>query len=69
MAREAHLEAAKHHLQAASKHFAAVDRYNEGDPVGAERFSDEARVASQFADSKSIEAHRQAAMAAKTKLV
>jgi hypothetical protein len=69
MAREAHLEAAKHHLDAASKHLAAVGRYNVDDPYGAEQHSDEARVASQFADAKSIEAHRQALMAARAKLV
>jgi hypothetical protein len=67
MAREEHLEAAKHHLDAASKHFAAVDKYNEGDAEGAERHSDEARLASQLADGKSIEAHRRSAMAVKMK--
>jgi hypothetical protein len=69
MAREAHLEAAKHHLEAASKHLAAVERYNEGDVRGAERQSEEAWVASQFADGKSVEAHRQAKVAVKMKLV
>jgi hypothetical protein len=69
MAREAHLEAAKYHLDAASKHLAAVGRYNEDDPYGAERHSEEAIVASEFADVKSIEAHRQALMAAKVKMV
>ncbi len=68
MAREAHLEAAKHHLDAASKHLAAVGRYNEGDVHGAEKHSEDAWVASQFADGKSIEAHRQAMMAAKMKM-
>jgi hypothetical protein len=68
MAREAHLEAAKHHLDAARKHLEAVGMYNEGDFDGAERHSDEARAASQFADGKSMEAHRQAMMAAKMKL-
>lgn len=69
MGREAHLEAAKYHLDAASKHLAAVGRYNEDDPYGAERHSKEARAASQFADVKSIEAHRQTMMAAKVKMV
>jgi hypothetical protein len=69
MAREAHLEAAKHHLEAASKHLAAVERYNEGDLRGAERHSEEAWVASQFADGKSVDAHRQAIEALKMKLV
>ena len=69
MAREAHLEAAKHHLEAASKHLAAVARYNDGDVYGAEKHSEEAWVASQFADGKSTEAHRQATMALKMKLV
>jgi hypothetical protein len=69
MAREAHLEAAKHHLEAASKHLAAVSRYNEGDVCGAERDSEEAWVASQFADGKSTEAHRQSTMAVKMKFV
>jgi hypothetical protein len=68
MAREAHLEAAKHHLDAARKHLEAVGRYNEGDVGGAEKHSDEARAVSQFADGKSIEAHRQSMMAAKMKL-
>jgi hypothetical protein len=67
--REAHLEAAKHHLDAASKHLAAVERYNEGDVSGAERHSEEAWVASQSADGKSVEAHRKATMAVKMKLV
>ena len=69
MAREAHLEAAKHHLDAASKHLAAVERYNEGDVGGAEKHSHEAWVASQLADNQSIEAHRQATIAMKMKLV
>jgi hypothetical protein len=69
MAREAHLEAAKHHLDAASKHLAAVGRYNEGDVHGAEKLSEEAWVASQFADGKSTEAHRKSTMAVKMKLV
>jgi len=69
MAREAHLEAAKYHLDAASKHLAAVGRYNQDDPYGAQRHSEAAKVASEFADVKSIEAHRQAMMAAKMKLV
>jgi len=69
MAREAHLEAAKHHLDAASKHLAAVERYNEGDARGAERLSEDAWVASQFADSKSVEAHRMSKVAVKMKLV
>jgi hypothetical protein len=69
MAREAHLEAAKHHLDAASKHLAAVGKYNDGNIRGAERDSEEAWVASQFADGKSVEAHRQATMALKMKLV
>jgi hypothetical protein len=69
MAREAHLEAAKHHLEAASKHLAAVERYNEGDLRGAERHSEEAWVASQFADGRSVEAHKQATIAVKMKLV
>jgi hypothetical protein len=69
MAREAHLEAAKHHLDAASKHLAAVGKYNDGDIHGAERHSEEAWVASQFADGKSVEAHRQATMTLKMKLV
>ena len=69
MARNAHLEAAKYHLEAASQHLAAVDRYNEGDPDGAERHSDEARLTSQFADVKSMEAHTMAMMAARAKLV
>jgi hypothetical protein len=69
MAREAHLEAAKHHLVAASKHLAAVDRYNEGDPEGAVSHSDEARMASRFADGKSTEAHRLATITAKMNIV
>jgi hypothetical protein len=69
MAREAHLEAAKHHLDAASKHLAAVERYNEGDMNGAERHSEEAWVASQVADGASVEAHRKATKAVKMKLV
>ena len=67
MAREAHLEAAKHHLEAATKHLAAVSRYNEGDVFGAERNSEEAWVGSQVADGKSAEAHRQSTMAVKIK--
>ena len=69
MAREAHLEAAKHHLDAASKHLAAVAKYNNGDVFGAEKHSEEAWVASQFADGKSTEAHRQATMALRMKMV
>jgi hypothetical protein len=69
MAREAHLEAARHHLDAASKHLAAVSKYNEGDVYGADRHSEEAWVASQFADGKSTEAHRQAKIALKMRLV
>ena len=69
MSRQAHLEAAKHHLDAASKHLAAVEKYNEGDLRGAERHSEEAWVTSQFADGKSTEAHKQATMAAREKLV
>ena len=69
MAREAHLEAARHHLDAASKHLAAVARYNDGDVFGAERHSEEAWVASQFADGKSTEAHRKSTMAVKIKFV
>ncbi len=69
MAREAHLEAAKHHLDAASKHLAAVGKYNDGDVHGAERDSEEAWVASQFADGKSVEAHRKSTRALKMKLV
>jgi hypothetical protein len=69
MAREAHLEAAKFHLDAASKHLAAVEKYNEGDIRGAERHSEDAWMASQFADGKSIEAHRQATNAVKMKLI
>jgi hypothetical protein len=69
MAREAHLEAVRHHLNAASKHLAAVNKYNEGDPDGALKHSDEARVASQLADGKSIEAHKLARAAVKLKLI
>ena len=69
MAREAHLEAAKHHLDAANKHLAAVAKYNEGDVYGAERHSEEAWVASQSADGKSTEAHRQATMALTMKMI
>jgi hypothetical protein len=65
MAREAHLEAAKHHLDVASKHLAAVGKYNEGDVIGAERHSEEAWVASQFADGKSTEAHTKSTKALK----
>jgi hypothetical protein len=69
MAREAHLEAAKYHIEAASKHLAAVERYNEGDVLGAERHSQDAWVASQFADGKSVEAHRKSTVALRMKLV
>jgi hypothetical protein len=69
MAREAHLEAAKHHLDAASKHLAAVGKYNEGDVIGAERHSEEAWLASQFADGKSTVAHKKSTEALKMKLV
>ena len=67
MAREAHLEAAKHHLDAANKHLTAVARYNDGDVCGAETESEAAWVASQFADGRSTEAHRQSTMAVKMK--
>jgi hypothetical protein len=63
MAREAHLEAAKHHIDAACKHLAAVAKYNDGDVFGAEKDSEEAWVASQRADGKSTEAHRKSTMA------
>jgi hypothetical protein len=69
MAREAHLEAAKHHLVAASKHLAAVDRYNDDDPGGAVSHSDEARMASRFADGKSTEAHRLTTIAANVRVI
>ena len=69
MAREAHLEAARQHLEAASKHLAAVARYNDGDVFGAERNSEEALAASQVAEGKSTEAHRQSTMAVKIKFV
>jgi hypothetical protein len=69
MAREAHLEAAKYHLDAASKHLAAVGRYNEDDPYGAQQHSEAARAASEFAGVKSVEAHRQAMIATKVKMV
>ena len=69
MAREAHLEAAKHHLHAAGKHLAVVAKYNDGDVFGAEKESEEAWVASQFADGKSTEAHRKSTRAVKMKLV
>jgi len=69
MARDAHLEAAKHHLDAAGKHLAAVAKYNDGDVFGAEKDSEEAWVASQVADGKSTEAHRQATMAVNLKFV
>lgn len=69
MARDAHLEAAKHHLDAANKHLAAVSKYNEGDVNGAERHSKEAWMASQIADGKSVHAHRESTMARKIKLV
>jgi predicted negative regulator of RcsB-dependent stress response len=69
MAREAHLEAAKHHLEAAGKHLAAVAKYNDGDVYGAEKDSEEAWAASQLADGKSVEAHRQATMVLKMKLI
>ena len=65
MAREAHLEAAKHHLDAANKHLAAVAKYNDGDIFGAKKDSEDAWAASQFADGRSIEAHRQSTMAVK----
>ena len=69
MAREAHLEAAKHHLEAAGKHLAAVAKYNDGDVYGAEKDSEEAWVASQMADGKSTEAHRKSTMAVNLKFV
>jgi hypothetical protein len=69
MARDAQLEAAKHHLDAAGKHLAAVAKYNDGDVFGAEKDSEEAWVASQVADGKSTEAHRQATMAVNLKFV
>ena len=69
MAREAHLEAAKHHLDAASKHLAAVAKYNEGDVFGAEKDSEEAWVTSQIADGKSTEAHRKSTTAVTMKFV
>jgi hypothetical protein len=69
MAREAHLEAAKHHLDAASKHLAAVAKYNDGDVFEAEKLSEEAWVVSQLADGKSTEAHRKSTMAVQLKCV
>lgn len=69
MAREAHLEAAKHHIDAAGKHLAAVAKYNDGDVFGAEKDSEEAWVASQTADGKSTEAHRKSTMAVTMKFV
>jgi hypothetical protein len=67
MAREAHLEAAKHHLEAAGKHLAAVAKYNDGDVYGAEKDSEQAWVTSQLADGKSVEAHQKSTMAIKMK--
>jgi hypothetical protein len=56
MARQEHLEAAKHHLEAARKHLDIVGKYREGDKDGAERDAIEAWVTSTIADGKSTEA-------------
>jgi hypothetical protein len=57
MARQTHLEAARHHLEAASMHLEVANRYRDGDFDAAERGSAEAWAASRAADGKSIEAH------------
>jgi hypothetical protein len=69
MARQAHLEAAKHHLEAARLHLDAANKYSDGDPDAAERFSDEARAAAKTADSKSAEAHGRSRMDARRNMV
>jgi hypothetical protein len=69
MARQAHLEAVKHHLEAARLHLNAANKYTDGDPEGAEKYSDEARAAAKIADSKSAEAHGKSRMDARKNLV
>jgi hypothetical protein len=69
MARQAHLEAAKHHLETARLHLDAANKYSDGDPDGAERYSEEARAAAKIADSKSAEAHGKSRMIARKSLV
>jgi hypothetical protein len=57
MARQAHLEAARHHLEAARMHLEVANKYRDGDRDAVERDSAEAWAASRVADGKSIEAH------------
>jgi hypothetical protein len=57
MARQAHLEAAKHHLEAASMHLDVAGQYRDGNREEAERQEEVAWAASKVAEEKSAEAH------------
>jgi hypothetical protein len=59
MARQAHLEAARHHLEAAGMHLEMANKYRDGDHDAAERDSAEAWAAARVADGKSVEAHEE----------
>jgi hypothetical protein len=69
MARQSHLDAAKHHIDAACKHLAAASKHHEGDHEEGERCSLEAKILSRIADDKSTQAHCWSTTAAKKKLV
>ena len=69
MARQAHLEAARHHLEAASMHLEVANKYRDDDRDAVERDSAEAWAASRIADGKSVEAHGQSSKSATEKLI
>ena len=50
-------------------HLDAANKYSDGDPDAAERFSEEARAAAKTADSKSAEANGKSRMDARKHLV
>jgi hypothetical protein len=68
MARQAHLDAAKHHIDAACKHLAAAGKHHDGDHEEGERCSREAQILSRIADDRSTEAYCWSTAAANKKL-
>jgi hypothetical protein len=68
MARQAHLDAARHHLETANIHLEVANNYRDGDQDAAQIHSREAWAASQVADLKSAEAHAESRRGAAAKL-
>jgi len=69
MARQAHLEAARHHLETANMHLEVANKYRDGDHDAAEIHSRAALAASQVANDKSVEADAESSKRAVEKLV